>query len=827
MQPTDISKIPRKLLINAILLYSITPIVFFLLAAINHGLEKAISYFFSMEFIIVQSIIAIGSISLFVIYNRKLEFHLEQIKSSHGINTNSSISFANAYPIKMTLLMGSFNLFTILLTESIAYYVGILFSFADFFYFFTTGLGLITITCNLFFYFSKIDLYPIIRYAPYKPISIFNRIRIPIVSIIISVLLLTNIGLYKLQITNAFETKKEFMNLKIKSTSERLNFILEKMITKMESSAKNEVLRDTNSLAAKQYMSSLHGIKEDFVQLYYMSDMEGISFSSDKVSFDIKDRIYFKEFIQSGKLTFSKPVKSKVDGKNIMVIVIPILFDKQIKGLLGMAFTLSKLGETLNENDSKYEYILFSKDNTILYDNKTENINKVIGKDILSEDENFSGLENLLKTESQNRERYTQIHYNGKQKIAFTYNIPINESKLVMLQNKDDFFSETNTLLIQMSLFIFFIAISISFIIQIITSKFSKPILNTIHIFNKISNGDLTEKPKDYVPDEFGEILRYLNKLINILSDTVSLIKISAKELENNSLTLSTGTSKLAISAKNQSVSIEESNVSLEQLSKSVQKVSENALSQSESSKETFHAMEELKWKAEEVKEYAVSATQLATKTTVEAKRGNDLMQSAIGGMNQIDSSTKKIAEIIGLIGDISGQVNLLALNAAIEAARAGEYGKGFSVVAEEIGKLADKTAQSARSIKVYIAEGLEEVSKGKEYVDKTAKALETIVENIKKNGIIIEGISKSTTFQFDSNQKVLSHIEKVMKMAFDISDSTKEQTITNKQINATVREINHQTQDVAKEAEDIALISQKISEQAKSLNKQIDFFKI
>lgn len=827
MKSIDIQTIPRKILINSILLYSITPFVFFILAIINHGFERAFSYFFSPSFILIQSIIAISSISIFIIYNKRLEFHINQLKKIKGQGATNSINFANDFPLKMTLLIGFFNLFTILLTESIAYYVGILFSFADFFYFFTTGIGLIAITCNLFYYYTKIDLYPIIRYAPFKPISLYNRIRIPIVSIIVSILLLTNISLYKLQISNTFETKKEFMELKIKNSGERLNFILEKMVTKMESSAKNEVLRDTNSNAAKQYMVSLHSIKEDFVQLYYMSDLEGVSFSSDKASFNIKDRIYFKEFLETKKITFSNPVKSKVDGKQIMVMVIPILFENQIKGLLGMAFTLSKLGQTLKEQESKYDFILFSKDNTIIYDEINDNINKTIGKDIISTDEKYTGLEKILSGDFKNNDRYTEIKYNGKSKIAVIYNVPINNNKLIMLQNKEDFFSEINTLLIQMSVFIFFVAISVSIIIQFITSKFSQPILNTINIFNKISNGDLTVKPTDYVPDEFGEILRYLNKLINILSDTVSLIKLSAEDLEKNSNTLSNGTEKLAMSAKNQSASIQESNVSLEQLSKSVQKVSENATSQSESSKVTFYAMEELKVKAEEVKGFASSATSLALKTSIEARKGNDLMQNAINGMDRIDSSTKKIAEIVGLIGDISGQVNLLALNAAIEAARAGEYGRGFSVVAEEIGKLADKTAQSAKSIKVYITEGLEEVSKGKGYVDTTAKALSIIVENIEKNRAIIDEISKSIAFQSDSSQKVLSHIEKVMKMAIDISDSTKEQATTNKQINATVENINTQTQDVAREAEDIARISKKISDQAKSLNTQIDFFKL
>ena len=97
---------------------------------------------------------------------------------------------------------------------------------------------------------------------------------------------------------------------------------------------------------------------------------------------------------------------------------------------------------------------------------------------------------------------------------------------------------------------------------------FSKPILNTIGIFNKISSGNLTERSTEYVPDEFGEIIRYLNKLINILGDTVSLIMLSAQELEKNSITLSNGTVKLASGLQNQCAQSESSQKVLSQIEK-------------------------------------------------------------------------------------------------------------------------------------------------------------------------------------------------------------------------------------------------------------------
>ena len=237
--------------------------------------------------------------------------------------------------------------------------------------------------------------------------------------------------------------------------------------------------------------------------------------------------------------------------------------------------------------------------------------------------------------------------------------------------------------------------------------------------------------------------------------------------------------------------------------------------------------MEELKKDNETVAGYASEALNAAKKTTDQANTGQRLMESTIGGMDRIDDSTKKIAETVRLISDISDQVNLLALNASIEAARAGEHGKGFAVVAEEISKLADETAVSAKSINDLVKTGLGEVSRGREYVDATGAALKNIIGYIAQTEELVRKITESAESQAQSSQVVLGDTRKVMEMAESVSSSTNEQMMTNQEMTKTMEQINQNTQASAAAAEQIASSAEEISAQAESLRGQMEFFKV
>jgi methyl-accepting chemotaxis protein len=144
---------------------------------------------------------------------------------------------------------------------------------------------------------------------------------------------------------------------------------------------------------------------------------------------------------------------------------------------------------------------------------------------------------------------------------------------------------------------------------------------------------------------------------------------------------------------------------------------------------------------AKQANQLAVGASQVATK-------GGDVVSRVVGTMKGINDSSKRIADIIGVIDGIAFQTNILALNAAVEAARAGEQGRGFAVVAGEVRNLAQRSAAAAKEIKSLITSSVEQVEQGSSLVDEAGRTMEEIVGAIKRVSDIVAEISAASVEQ-------------------------------------------------------------------------------
>ncbi len=159
-------------------------------------------------------------------------------------------------------------------------------------------------------------------------------------------------------------------------------------------------------------------------------------------------------------------------------------------------------------------------------------------------------------------------------------------------------------------------------------------------------------------------------------------------------------------------------------------------------------SMQELTATVQGSAESAANANRLATATAAVAQTGGDVVGQVVSKMDDITTSSRKIADIIGVIDGIAFQTNILALNAAVEAARAGEQGRGFAVVASEVRSLAQRSAEAAREIKTLIHASVENVETGSRLVGEAGQTMQQIVDGVREVAGIIEEMSRAAATQ-------------------------------------------------------------------------------
>lgn len=292
----------------------------------------------------------------------------------------------------------------------------------------------------------------------------------------------------------------------------------------------------------------------------------------------------------------------------------------------------------------------------------------------------------------------------------------------------------------------------------------------TSTVMNALAQGDLTKLMDGEFEGEFALLQQAVNGSITKISSIVQDIIEASISISSAASEISQGNTDLSQRTEEQASSLQETAASMEELTSTVRQNSDNAR----------------------------QANQLAVDARSKAEKGGSVIQEAIQAMAAISTSSKRVADIIGVIDEIAFQTNLLALNAAVEAARAGEQGRGFAVVASEVRNLAQRSAAAAKEIKELINDSGEKVREGSVLVNESGKTLEEIVEGAKKVGDIISEIAAAGI----------------------------EQTSGIEQVNQAVTQMDEMTQQNAALVEQAAAASESLDEQGKHLEEMMMFFK-
>jgi methyl-accepting chemotaxis protein len=337
------------------------------------------------------------------------------------------------------------------------------------------------------------------------------------------------------------------------------------------------------------------------------------------------------------------------------------------------------------------------------------------------------------------------------------------------------------------------IAVGLSWLIL---RSITRPLARAAGLVEQVSEGDLTHTVEATSTDEFGQMLKALNRMVeNLKAAALVAVRISEGDLtvqakalsEKDSLgqalirmldNLRKTVSTVAVAAANVASGSEE-------MSSTAQQLSQGATEQSAAAEESTASMEEMTSSVQQNADNARQTEKIAAKGAEDAKAGGEAVRRTVQAM-------KEVAEKISIIEEIARKTDLLALNAAVEAARAGEHGKGFAVVASEVRKLAERSQTAAAEITRLTSEGVQTA-------DGAGQLLVRLVPDIQKTAELVREIAAASV----------------------------EQSTGAGQVNKAMQQLDQVIQQNASASEQMASAAEDLSGQAEALQSAIAFFKV
>ncbi|MYN01917.1 HAMP domain-containing protein [Pseudoduganella sp. DS3] len=305
-----------------------------------------------------------------------------------------------------------------------------------------------------------------------------------------------------------------------------------------------------------------------------------------------------------------------------------------------------------------------------------------------------------------------------------------------------------------------------------ISRSITRPLSAALGIANTVAEGDLTTQFEEQTArDEIGDLMKALRGMNDALRRVVSQVQTGTSAISTASSEIASGNLDLSSRTEQQASSLEETASSMEELTSTVKQNADNAN----------------------------QANQLALAASDVAARGGEIVGQVVETMGSIDSSSRKIVDIIGTIDGIAFQTNILALNAAVEAARAGEQGRGFAVVASEVRNLAQRSAAAAKEIKELIDNSVAQVNAGTTLVQQAGTTM----------------------------GEVVSSVRRVTDIMGEITSASREQSVGIDEVNQAIGQMDQVTQQNAALVEQAAAAAASMQEQAAQLAQVAASFRL
>jgi len=417
--------------------------------------------------------------------------------------------------------------------------------------------------------------------------------------------------------------------------------------------------------------------------------------------------------------------------KDILMVspLTPLIIDNEFRGVIGIDFSLDKIQQMvqgINPFEDSKAYLVAPNGRFVSHTDSSFFNKSLLEENKEHEDEFLSAWDKINNNSSAHFE-ITRKKTGKKAYISFSP-IPLGKDGKVwamVTETPLNVLTEKSDSLFTITLLGGFVGLVIlSIILYFALSLTTNKLMSVLDFSKKISSGDLSSQINIDGKDEIGQLASSMNTMSAKLKEIVTSITKSSDSINNTSSEITNYSGELSDGSSDQASSAEEVMASVEEMSANIHSNTENAKSTEEISMDAL----------EGIKNGSMSA-------------------------NKTIKSIDEIAQKIGIIGEISRQTNILALNAAIEAARAGQFGKGFTVVANEVKKLAERAQDAALEINEISEKGVE-ISKAAE------KALANLVPDVEKTANLVREITSASAEQSNGTDQIQNSIQLLNNVA-------------------------------------------------------------